>query len=106
LRGIALLGPADTAEFEFHVGDWLGRRGRSAYGTAAEAARLTVPVLCVQGGEENDSACRNLSGSHVTSLTIGQGHHFSAKYEKLVEAILEMSDHSRNRRASPGRNHR
>ena len=90
VRAVTLLGPADTAEFEFHVADWIGRRGTSAYEIAPEAARLTVPVLCVQGGEENDSACRNLRGSHVTSLTIGQGHHFSAKYQKLVEAILEM----------------
>ena len=34
VRSVALLGLSETAEFEFHLSDWIGHGGRSPYRTA------------------------------------------------------------------------
>ena len=60
VRSVALLGPSKPADFEFHVSDWIRPWPSVAYQTVAEAERLTVPVLCVRGADEDDSACRSL----------------------------------------------
>lgn len=88
VRSVALLGLSETADFEFHVSDWIGHRGASQYRTVPEAERLTVPVLCVRGADEDDSACRTLKVAHITSLEVGHGHHFSGDYAQLVDVIL------------------
>ena len=88
VRSVALLGPSDTAEFEFHLSDWV-RRGRSSeFHTVAEVQRLRLPVVCVRGADETDSACRNMAGPHITLRQVGQGHHFSGDYAQLVDVIL------------------
>jgi type IV secretory pathway VirJ component len=88
VRSVALLGLSETAAFEFHISDWIGHSGSSPYRTVPEAERLTVPVLCVRGANENDSACRSLKGVHITSHEVGEGHHFSGAYAQLVDVIL------------------
>jgi type IV secretory pathway VirJ component len=88
VRSVALLGLSDTADFEFHVSDWIGHGRSSPYRTMPEAERVTVPVLCVRGADEGDSACRSLKGAHITSGEVGVGHHFSGEYAKLVDLIL------------------
>ena len=88
VRVVALLGLSESADFEFHVTDWIGRGGGSQYRTVAETDRLGVPVICVHGADEDDSACRSLKGAHITSLEVGSGHHFSGNYRQLVDAIL------------------
>ena len=88
VRSVALLGLSDTADFEFHVTDWIGHGRASRYRTVPEAERLTVHVLCVRGADESDSACRALKGPHITSLEVGHGHHFSGNYAQVVDVIL------------------
>jgi type IV secretory pathway VirJ component len=88
VRLVALLGPSETADFEFHVSEWIGHHPSSQYRTLPEAERLAVPVVCARGSDEDDSACRTLKGAHVTSLEIGNGHHFSGNYGPLADAIL------------------
>ena len=88
VRSVALLGLSKAADFEFHISDWIGRIRASPYRTVPEAERLTVPVVCVQGAGEDDSACRQVKGSHIRSLELGQGHHFGGNYARLVDMIL------------------
>ena len=88
VRSVALLGLSETADFEFHITDWIGQRSGSQYRTVPEAERLTIPVLCVRGTDEDDSACRALKGPHITSLEIGRGHHFGGNYAQLADAIV------------------
>jgi len=87
---LTLLGLSETASFEFHVAEWLGRAPTTSYRTVPEVERLSVPVTCVRGSGERDSACSAMKGDNVSIVTIGQGHHFSNDYPRLVEAILEQ----------------
>jgi type IV secretory pathway VirJ component len=88
VAGVSLLGLSETAHFEFHLASWLGGAGRSRYQTVAEVARLAVPVTCVFGVDESDSACRLLTGPHVKAVAVGRGHHFGDDYARVVEVIL------------------
>ena len=59
---VALLGPALSVEFEFHVADWLGGRGSGrALPIPPELAKLRgLRLLCIYGRDERESLCRGL----------------------------------------------
>jgi type IV secretory pathway VirJ component len=89
VAGVALLGLSAAASFEFHVAEWFGGRSAATYRTVPEVDRITVPVLCVKGGGEQDSACPMLAKrSNVDVETIGEGHHFGGEYARVADAIL------------------
>jgi type IV secretory pathway VirJ component len=87
IRSVTLLGLSDSAAFEFHVSGWLGGGDRK-YPTAPEVARITMPVVCVYGTEETDSACLTMHGPHFRPEPVGTGHHFGGNYDRLVELIV------------------
>lgn len=90
VAAVALLGPGKTANFEFHLSDWLGG-GTEGMPVAPEMARLQgLKVLCLYGEEEPDSLCRVLppDNSQVKVVTFGGGHHFGGDYAKLAELIF------------------
>jgi type IV secretory pathway VirJ component len=88
IRSVNLLGLSDTAVFEFHVASWLGGGSDRRHPTVPEVARLTVPVTCVHGTDEKDSACLTLKGPGLRVVPLGSGHHFGGYYERLVDLIL------------------
>jgi type IV secretory pathway VirJ component len=88
IGSVSLLGLSDTAAFEFRVASWLGGGGDIRHPTAPEVARMTVPVTCVHGADERDSACLALKAPHVRIVPVGRGHHFGGDYGRLVELIL------------------
>jgi type IV secretory pathway VirJ component len=85
---VVLLGLGTTAEFEFHLADWLGQSGGPEYSTVPEVDRLTVPVTCVRGADEDDSACELIQNPRAHVVTVGEGHHFGGEYDRLVSVIL------------------
>jgi type IV secretory pathway VirJ component len=86
---VALLGLGTSATFEFHVTEWIGRSRGPQYPTVPEVDRLTMPVVCVKGAGENDSACERIRNPKARVVTIGAGHHFSGDYSRLVDVILQ-----------------
>lgn len=87
---VALLGLGTTATFEFHVAEWVGQSRGPEYPTVPEVERLTVPVTCVQGRGEEESACGEIRNARARVATVGEGHHFSGEYPRLVDAILQQ----------------
>ena len=43
---------------------------------------------CISGEGETDSACPSIKGPNITTLAIGDGHHFGGDYQRLVNVIL------------------
>ena len=84
---VDLLGLSNTAAFEFHVSDWVRSRSPSGNRTVPEVERLDVPVLCVSGADETDSACGLIHGPLISVRHIGRGHHFGGDYARLADAI-------------------
>jgi type IV secretory pathway VirJ component len=90
---IALLGPGRSAEFEFHVADWLVERRRpAAAAILPEVAKLRGrKLLCVFGSEEAESLCPTLPpGAAVVDERPG-AHHFAGDYVAIAERILSES---------------
>ncbi len=90
--GVGLVGLGTSAEFEFHVGSWLGRSGAGARPTAPDLARLpallgAVPVVCISGAEETETGCRGSSG--VTDVQLSGGHHLGGDYQRVAATLLE-----------------
>lgn len=89
VAGVSLLGLSDTAAFEFHLASWLGGGGDQQYPTVPEVEQLNLPVTCIFGADESDSACRSLKGPHVKAVPVGEGHHFGNDYARVVELIMK-----------------
>ncbi len=90
VREIVLIGPGRTAEFEFHLSEWLfSSDGASSRPVLPEVERLRGRrILCVYGEEEKRSLCPELDRDLAVSERIPGGHHFGGKYEALADLIL------------------
>ena len=87
---IALLGPARSVEFEFHLTDWLGGGSDAdALPTAPEVAKLRgSKVLCLYGSGESDSLCPDLDPALAERVERPGDHHFGGDYQALAARIL------------------
>jgi type IV secretory pathway VirJ component len=90
VAGVGLLGLSSEASFEFHVSSWIGGGTDTRYPTVPEVERLAgLPVTCIRGAEETDSACVLLEGTPgVRVVTLPGGHHFDGDAARLAEALL------------------
>ncbi len=87
---VALLGPSETANFEFHVAEWLGHEDDTALPVAPEVGKLAgTRILCFYGEEETDSLCPKLPAGAVKLRPEPGAHHFGGHYEVLAQSILD-----------------
>ncbi len=85
---VALIGLSREASFEFHVAGWLGIE-TGHHPTIPEAEHLeSIPVLCLRGDDESDSACASLRSPGARTVTLPGGHHFGGDYARLARTIL------------------
>ena len=86
---VALLGPATSISFSFHITDWLGVKRRDAVPTLPEIRKLAgLKTLCVYGSNERDSVCPLLPAGLAIVDELPGGHHFGGDYERVAERIL------------------
>lgn len=90
IRLLALLGPGKTADFEFHVTDWLGG-GSKGQPVFPEVRKLAghPPVLCLYGSKESDSLCPQISAPLGKAQVLPGAHHFGGDYDALAALILK-----------------
>lgn len=88
---ISLLGPGETAEFEFHLTDWLRNEPKSgAHPVLPEVEKLKgKKLLCFFGEDERDSLCRKLNANESVVIRLTGGHHFGGGYQAIAERILK-----------------
>lgn len=91
---VALLGPARTVDFEFHLTDWVTDSARkTAQPVLPEVEKLRgTKVLCFYGSEEADSLCRDLAPSLARGVLLKGGHHFDGNYQALAGTILRAAN--------------
>jgi type IV secretory pathway VirJ component len=90
---IALLGPDNKANFEFHLTDWLGGKSRNSLPVLPEVAKLEDKrFLCIYGEEEKDSLCLQLSGNQMRVFSFKGAHHFGGSYEAIANLIVGETD--------------
>jgi type IV secretory pathway VirJ component len=90
VRLVALLGPGQKADFEFHVTDWLGG-GSKGQPILPEVHKLGghPPVLCLYGSRESDSLCPQMSAAYGKAQVLPGAHHFGGDYDALAALILK-----------------
>ncbi|HEY0777045.1 MAG TPA: AcvB/VirJ family lysyl-phosphatidylglycerol hydrolase, partial [Gemmatirosa sp.] len=94
VAGVALLGLEASIAFEFHVSDWLGGSAPNERPTLPEVAALraalpaSVPILCVYGTGEDDSACPAAAREGARAVAMPGGHHLGGDYPALARQIL------------------
>jgi len=89
VKVISLLGPSQTADFEFHLTDWLNNSDDTSPKTKPEMERVKGPhVLCFYGENEEDSVCNEVDPKQVIRVPISGGHHFGGDYQGIVHRIL------------------
>ena len=91
---VNLLAPAPTADFEFHLGDWLP----GAIGSGS--GRETVPeiesmggarVLCLHGVDDGDSPCDRARLAGLQAVALAGGHHFGGDFAGIAARILRFA---------------
>lgn len=89
---IALLGPAERANFQFHWADLLTETSKpSDPPILPELERLRgTPVLCVYGKDEKESLCRLADTSAVRVDQRAGRHHFDGDYDAIATEILRL----------------
>jgi type IV secretory pathway VirJ component len=86
---VSLLGLSPTADFEFHVGGWLGL-SQGSRPVGPDVATLDLArVQCFYGREEDDSFCRDPLLAGAERIETKGGHHFDGDYASLARRILE-----------------
>ncbi|PJG48367.1 hypothetical protein CAF53_09020 [Sphingobium sp. LB126] len=87
---LSLLGLSSSADFQFHLSSWFNMDGSPQYPTVPAIARLRgVPILCVRGTLENDSACPSIPQGLAETVVVPGGHHFDRNAPLLVNHMLK-----------------
>ena len=89
---VALLGPAERTNFQFHWTDLLTETSRpSDRPILPELERLRgTQVLCVYGQDEKESLCRLADTSAVRVDRRAGRHHFDGDYDAIAAEILRF----------------
>jgi type IV secretory pathway VirJ component len=96
IRLVSLLGFAKKADFEVGISGWLGVESSDAEDTLAEIAKLPpIPLQCVYGAEEDDTACTTPELERASKLRMDGGHHFDGNYKQVASAILDAAGAAR-----------
>ncbi len=88
---VATIGLSEHALFEFHLSSWVSNDD-SGLPTRPEIARIAqIPVLCIYGKDEDDSACPKLDPAKIHVVPMPGGHHFNGDYTGLARRILQQA---------------
>lgn len=86
---VAFLGLGSTAEFEFHVANWLGLGRRTSSPVQPEVEKLQGKnMVCFYGLEDTDALCRRLPPSLVHAFPMKTGHRIGTNFRPIAEEIL------------------
>jgi type IV secretory pathway VirJ component len=87
----ALIGISQSADFEFHVTNWLGA-GEQGLPTRPETDKLSAEdTLCLYGSDDSDSLCPTIGAEHARVVPLSGGHHFGGEYQHVADLLLKQA---------------
>jgi type IV secretory pathway VirJ component len=89
---LVFLALGNHADFEVHVGGWLGQSTHEMQLTPELQKMPNDKVLCIYGREEKvktGTACTSLENTGAKVIELPGGHHFDQDYPKLARLILD-----------------
>jgi type IV secretory pathway VirJ component len=100
IGGVALLGLAHDAVFEFRVEQWWGTIHAPRFATRPEVEKLRgLDVLCVWGRGDDKAACAQMATAPVRVVELRGGHHFSGDRPRLLRVVREVAQRANARPA-------
>lgn len=92
VRGVVLLGPAETVDFQFHLTDYVrDSTPATALPVPPEITRRRGTPLLVVYGEKDDSSCGAILSKDLGQIVCVPGdHHFNRDYDRLAQLILGL----------------
>ncbi len=90
IKLMSLIGLSEHASFEIRLQGILGAANEDGPPTVPELARIkNIPIQCVYGFDENDTACTDKTLSQmVERVEMSGGHHFNGDYHDVANAIV------------------
>lgn len=86
---VVFMGLSSTAEFEFHLTDWVGGTDKNALPVKPEVEKLKgMKMLCFYGDDDSDALCKTLPPDLVKSTVLKGGHRIGSNFQEIVETIL------------------
>jgi len=90
----AVMGLSEHAQFEFHLGNWVGDSGQGLATLPEMLKTAPTPMLCIYGATEKDTLCPKLDPQKVRLVQLQGGHHFGGDYQRLAHEILSAAQNS------------
>lgn len=88
LHKVALISPGKFAQFEFHLGAWVGANTEGAELEPALRAYKGVTMLCLYGSTDKNSGCPPLEGTQIEVHRFEGGHHLNKEVDDIVSLLL------------------
>ncbi|HLG88068.1 MAG TPA: AcvB/VirJ family lysyl-phosphatidylglycerol hydrolase [Alphaproteobacteria bacterium] len=90
IKLMSLIGLSEHASFEIRLQGILGADNEDGPPTVPELARIKdIPIQCVYGFDENDTACTDKALSQmVERVEMSGGHHLNGDYHDVANAIV------------------
>jgi type IV secretory pathway VirJ component len=87
---VAYLGLSPSADFAFHISDWLGGGdSKTARPVLPELNKITgKTMLYFYGTDEKESMADKLNSGKITCIPLSGGHHLGGHYDAVVDAIV------------------
>ena len=89
---MVLIGPSDHADFEFHLGNWLGHPSSADYRTRPELEKLrgmNMKIFCFCGEDDSGVICPELDSTLATNVILPGGHRVGGNFSPISKVILE-----------------
>jgi type IV secretory pathway VirJ component len=88
VRLTTLIGISESADFEFHVANWIGAAS-DGLPVKPEIDKLSsADTLCVYGDDDDESICPKVSAQHARVIKLPGGHHFGGNYVPLAQLVI------------------
>jgi type IV secretory pathway VirJ component len=93
IDSIALVGPALSVDFKFHISYWFaGSRDRYPMKVKEEVAKLDgSTILCVHGDQEKHSLCPVADSDGMQVASVSGGHHFKKHSRTIADMIVDRA---------------
>jgi type IV secretory pathway VirJ component len=88
VRLTTLIGVSESADFEFHVANWIGGES-DGLPVRPEMEKLSsADTLCVYGDDDEESICPKVGAQHARVIKLPGGHHFGGNYLPLAQLVI------------------
>jgi type IV secretory pathway VirJ component len=86
---VSMAGLSGSADFQFHLSNWVDMASASAIPTLPAVAALKgLDMQCIHGTDDKDSICPSLPSGLAEVIALPGGHHFKGDADLVARTVL------------------